>query len=126
MSDLETDTSLADLTDTQAILLAELVRLFVRSDGELSAIEREQIDRIAGKAGESFWKHMERAAESGVEPESILLQAEAITDTSIQELIYGNLYELSIADGSDSGENAILDRLAAAWNLDIKDMPAST
>ena len=125
MSDLETEPSLADLSETEAILLAELVRLFVRSDGELSAVEREQIDLIASRAGESFWKHMERAAESGAEPESILLQAEAITDTSTQELIYGNLYELSIADGSDSGENAILDRLAAAWKLDIKEMPAT-
>ena len=124
MSDLETDPSLADLSDTEAILLAELVRLFVRSDGELTETERDQIDRIASRAGESFWKHMERAAESGAEPESILRQAEAITDTSIQELLYGNLYELSIADGSDSAENAILDRLAAAWKLDINEVPA--
>lgn len=117
--------SLADLEAGEKRVLAKLVRLVVRSDGELSGGEREQIERIAGEAGsDDFWKLMDEASASGDGAEQILKQAEGVVGKDAQELIYGALYELSIQDGIDAGENDVLDRLAAAWDLKIEDVPS--
>ncbi len=116
--------SLADLDAGEQRVLAKLVRMLVRSDGELSGAEREQIGRIASEAGDDdFWKLMDEAASSGDDADKVLKQAEAVGGKDAQELIYGALYELSIQDSIDAGENDLLDRLQAMWNLTIEDVP---
>lgn len=115
--------SLADLDGAEKRVLAKLVRLVVRSDGELTGAEREHIGHIAGEAGtDEFWKLMDEASASGDDAEQILKQAEALKGVDAHEMIYGALYELSIQDGTGAGENDVLDRLAAAWKLEIKDV----
>lgn len=116
--------SLADLDAGENRVLAELVRLLVRSDDKLSGAEREQIARIADEVGDDdFWKMMDEAASSGAEPEAVLKAAESIGAKDAQELIYGALFDLSIQDGIDPGENDVLDRLQAMWELQIENVP---
>jgi len=116
--------SLADLDDSEKRILVNLVRLLVRSDGALTGAEREQIEHIAQESGDdTFWKLMDASAASADDAETILGQAEGVEDKDAQEMIYGTLYELSLQDGTDSGENDVLDRLAAAWELKITDVP---
>jgi hypothetical protein len=54
--------------------------------------------------------------------DAIVAKAAEVGDTDAHELIYGALYELSIRDGVDVGENNVLDKLAAGWNLTIQDL----
>ena len=118
--------SLAHLDQSERRIFAELVRLLVRSDGELSDSERDHINRLAGEAGrEEFWKFMDEAANSEKTADDILAGAEGVGEEDAHELIYGALYELSISDGIDAGENDILERLAATWKLNIHDVPES-
>lgn len=119
----ESRESLQDLNSGEKHVLAKLVRLLVRSDGELSDAEREQIEKVAEKAGaDEFWKHLNQASESEDEYEAILKTSESIKAKDAQEMIYGTLYELSIQDGTDGSENDLLDRLAIIWNLKIEDV----
>ena len=116
--------SLADLEDDDKRVLAQLVRLLVRADGELTGPEREHIGRIAGEAGnDDFWKLMDEAAASGDDAEQILKQAKGVSDRDAQEMIYGALYELSIQDATDASENDLLARLAELWEITIKEVP---
>ena len=117
--------SLASLSEAEQRVLAKLVRLFVRSDGELTGPERAQIGGIADEAGaDGFWKLMDEAAQSTDTAEDIMTAAKAVGSKGVQERIYGALYELSIADTIDAGENAVLDQLAALWSLEVKDVPS--
>ena len=115
---------LRELNTAEVRVLARYIRLFVRSDGDLSAGERELIGRIAGDAGtETFWQAMDDAAQSDDnDRSSILRDAEKIDNKSAQELIYGTLYELSIADGTNADENQLLAELAACWQLEIREI----
>lgn len=119
----ETRDSLLDLSSDEKHVLAKLVRLLVRSDGELSDAERQQIEKVAEQAGaDEFWKHLNQASESGDEYEAILKTSESIKAKDAQEMMYGTLYELSIEDGTDASENDLLDRLAIIWNLKIENV----
>ncbi len=114
--------SLSDLDLDEKTALATLIRVLVRADGEVSEDEREEIERIASEAGrDDFWKLLDAAAEVEDEDKSVAAQIERITSSDAQELIYGALYELSIADGSGEGENDLLDRLQQSWKLSIHD-----
>ena len=111
--------------DTERGVFAALVRLVVRADGGFSPDEREAVQHIAdAHGGESFWTLIEEAGESEPAPEAIVARAESVTRKAVQETIYGELYELASQGGSDAGENEVLDRLAAMWNLDISQQSA--
>jgi len=115
--------SLSDLSTEEKRTLADLARQFVRTDGELTSAEREEVAFIADRAGaDEFWKLMDIAAESGDSLETILVRAQKIKAVGAHELIYGTMYELSIIDGTDSGENELLDKLATIWKLEIQDL----
>ncbi len=117
--------SLADLHETEKRVLAQLVRLMVRSDGEFSDAERAQIDSVADQVGaDFFWKCMDLATSSEKSDAEQLTSALQVKNVAAQELIYGTLYELCIADGADQQENDLLEKLATTWNLKIEDQPA--
>ncbi|RMH39400.1 MAG: hypothetical protein D6689_16635 [Deltaproteobacteria bacterium] len=112
---------LSDLTADELRVLAGLVRLAVRTDGALTDDERDEITHIANEAGgDTFWDLLDEAAEQS--PRAILDAASRVTARDAQEMIYGALYELSQRESIDAGELEILDRLAALWNLDIRDV----
>ena len=115
--------SLAKLDASEARIFADLVRLLVRSDDELSAAERQEIDRIAEEVGrEIFWQRMDEAASAEQSADQILARAKGVGTKDTHELMYGALYELSTSDGMSSMENDLLDRLATTWNLAIEDV----
>ena len=115
--------SLADLNEAELGILTKLIRLLVRADGEISGSERAQVDRIATDSGkDNFWELIDAAAASPQDEAAILKQAEMVASKDAKELIYGSLYELSIVDASGDGENELLVRLAALWELVITDV----
>lgn len=114
--------SISDLDQAEKEALAKLVRLMARADGDLSIAERAKIDSIAIDAGgDSFWALLDAAAESEDDQATILEEVASVGTSDAREIIYGVLYELSIADTSGDGENEILDALASSWNLQIGD-----
>lgn len=115
--------SLADLNEAELGILTKLIRLLVRSDGEISGSERAQVDRIATDSGkDNFWALIDAAAASAQDEAAILKEAEMVASKDAKELIYGSLYELSIVDASGDGENELLVKLAALWGLVITDV----
>jgi predicted DsbA family dithiol-disulfide isomerase len=115
-------TSLADLEASEMRILAQLARVLVRSDAEVSEAERAQLELLANEAGDSFWKVMEEVTALEETSDEIVKKAAEVGDKDAHELIYGALYELSIRDGIDAGENDVLDKLAAGWNLEIENV----
>ena len=114
--------SISDFDASEKKALAKLVRLMARADGDLSSEERAKIDRIAIDAGgDSFWAMLDDAAASNDDQEAILKQVATVGTSDAREIIYGLLYELSIADAGGKGENELLDALASCWDLAIGD-----
>ena len=115
--------SLADLDESEKRLLAQLIRVTVRSDGSFTSAEREHLDGLAEvMGGEDFFKLLDEVATLDEATEEIVAKAKGIGDKDSHELIYGALYELSIIDGTDGGENELLDKLAAGWKLEISEV----
>lgn len=118
-------TRISDLDDVEKGALATLIRTLVRADGDISDEERSQIEDIVGEVGgDEFWRLLDAAAESEDVSASTTAAIASVNSKDAQELIYGALYELSIVDGSGSGENELLDRLTLHWELVIRDTPA--
>ncbi len=118
--------SLADLNDVEKRLLAQLVRIMVRSDGSFSNSEKNHLEGLSQEmGGDDFFKIVEEVSQLDESSELILKKAVDIGDKDSHELIYGALYELSIVDGSDGSENQILDTLAAGWKLEISNVTES-
>ncbi len=119
--------SISDLDDGEKAALAKLIRLVARADGDLSPQERAKIDSIAIDAGgDSFWALLDAAAASEDDQATILAQVAAVGTSDAHEIMYGALYELSIADSSGEGENELLDQIAAGWKLAIGDDPVES
>jgi len=115
--------SLADLDDSEKQLLAQLIRVVVRSDGSFSDAEREHLDGLAALlGGDAFFTLISEVAQLEEDTDAIVSKAAGIGQKDAHELIYGALYELSIVDGTDGGENELLDKLAKGWELQISDV----
>tara|TARA_R110002096_G_scaffold44524_10_gene119926 strand:+ start:26783 stop:27166 length:384 start_codon:yes stop_codon:yes gene_type:complete len=119
--------SISDLDGSEKAALAKLIRLMARSDGDLSAEERAKIDSIAIDAGgDSFWALLDAAAASEDDQATILAQVASVGTSDAHEIMYGALYELSIAEAGGDGENELLEQIAAGWKLSIGDAPEAS
>lgn len=97
-----------------------LIRLMIGLDKRFSPGEAEHLARLATEIGEDeFWEHMQRSYDSETSREDIWKLAAGIEDREVQETIYGNLYELSIAGGIDADEEHLLDELQQLWGLEV-------
>lgn len=119
--------SISDLDGSEKAALAKLIRLMARSDGDLSAEERAKIDSIAIDAGgDSFWALLDAAAASEDDQATILAQVASVGTSDAHEIMYGALYELSIAEAGGDGENELLEQIAAGWKLAIGNDPEAS
>jgi len=97
-----------------------LIRLMAGLDKSFSEDESDYLEKIATEIGrEVFWQHMEDSYKLELSEDEVWKLAGDITDPDIQEIIYGNLYELSIAGGIEPEEEDLLDRLAEMWKLQV-------
>lgn len=97
-----------------------LIRLMAGLDQTFSPDEATYLDKIATEIGrEAFWRHMEDSYKVELSADEVWALAEDIDDPDIQEIIYGNLYELSIAGGIEPAEANMLDRLSKLWQLQV-------
>ena len=112
--------SLKELADDEKAVFAALVRLMVRLDMNFSDEEAGAIQKISNELGhKDFWALMEKSATADTSADDVLARAKSVERKEAQELIYGNLYELSVEGGIEPAEAELLDRLAAQWSLEI-------
>ena len=113
--------SLADLSASEKDVFAALVRLAVRMDLNFSDEEAGAIQKISNEIGhKEFWALMEKSADLDEGPDEILERAKTVTRAEAHELIYGNLFELTLQGGIDTHEEDMLTRLTAIWNLEVE------
>lgn len=111
---------MVQFTTPQLRAFMGLIRLMIGLDKRFSADEASFLESIAEDLGpDEFWKHMEASYEEGLSADEVWELVAGIDDRDVQETIYGNLYELSIAGGIDQAESTLLDRLADQWNLEV-------
>jgi len=97
-----------------------LIRLMAGLDQSFSEDESDYLEKIATEVGrEVFWRHMEDSYKVELSADEVWELAKEITDPEIHEIIYGSLYELSIAGGIEPEEENLLDRLADMWKLQV-------
>lgn len=130
------------LTETEALALAGLLRTLIRYDGQFSEGEREALAIIAtsialsddpepaaepyrsnaGAAaplGEaSLYALIERAGEDLSDDAAVRAAALAITRPAARATIHALLFEVAASDVISKAESALLDWLAAAWELE--------
>jgi uncharacterized tellurite resistance protein B-like protein len=111
--------SIASLTEDQQIALVALFKTVAMADGEVSGGETTQIDKIAVALGNETYRRLLDQAESrfrGVEDLKRFLAT--IDDDAARNLIYGTVWEESMADPArEASESELLDWLAATWNI---------
>ena len=110
---------LDDLTKDERTALGRLVHLVVRIDGGLSTAEREQIDDVAAELGEDlFWDIIDAARKCTWNFAKCI---RAVERQPTRELIYGVLLGIAMVGTLEPTEQDILDRVAAAW--EVEDVP---
>ena len=97
--------------------LARLVHLIVELDDDTSPAESDEITLIASQVDEEkFWAAFESVrAASPADLDSV---AGAISRRPAQELVYSLLEEVADADGEDSEQRVVLERLRHSWSLE--------
>jgi hypothetical protein len=111
---------LADLTKAEQQAFFSLIRVIVRANSEFSAEEAAGLMDVAEELGsDEFQDMMNESAAWIIDEKTVKERARAVERKEIQEEIYGTLYTIATTDGTDAGENELLDWLAQTWDLDV-------
>lgn len=110
---------LGQLAPSDQLVLAALLRLLVRLDGQFSDAEQAALEDIALDFGEkTFWQLMDQAGRALPDDESIRKAASAVADPAARELIYARVLDVARSDTIQVREAGLLEWLQWAWKLD--------
>lgn len=105
----------AELEPDERRVLAGLVRLMVRMDGELSAAEVQAVTSLGRDIGAtSFWSDLNEASDLDI---SNLGPLVGKVREEVRDSIYGILVGLAAVDGIHDSESALLAWLMDVWSL---------
>jgi hypothetical protein len=111
--------TLSELEPHERLAFAGLVRALVRQDGEVSPEEATAMTKLAHRVGaQQFWAAMKTAQECLPNPSDVTEAAQDVTRTEVREWAFGQLRILADADGFDVAEQALLQWLSRAWELE--------
>ncbi len=114
--------TLAELSDSERLALAGLIRLIVKADRNYSAGEADELAELADEIGaDQFWAAMDRAASTFETSEQVRRSAAEVSRMDAKELIYGALLDIARNDAMSRSENELLEWLANTWGLEITD-----
>ena len=114
--------SLATLSHEQQIALAALMKGIAMANGVVLESEAKGIARIAEELGDEVYRGLlDEADKSFKDMDDLKNFLLAIEDTSARNLIYGTVWEESLADPDIRHEESdLLNWLKAAWNIQDK------
>lgn len=107
-----------DLSASDQLALAALLRMAIRLDGKFSDAEREVLEDLALDFGErTFWQLMDEAGRTLPDDEAIKNAALAVQDPGARELIYACIVSVVQSDSIQAREQGLLDFLREGWGL---------
>ena len=109
--------TLDDLSQPEQVVLLALVGLMARMDGSVSEEEMELLEQIADEIGEKRFEAARDAAAALADGRAILGAAASVERPEAREIIFELVYGIAVRDTIAVSEAALLNELAALWEL---------
>jgi len=109
---------IAELSESEQVVLFSLVGLVARADGQVSESEMDTLERLRGSLSADVFERVRDRAAALDSADAILDAARGVTRPGAREAIYGVLIEMALPDTIAANEGALLERLADLWELD--------
>jgi hypothetical protein len=118
---LDAAMELRDLSHEERLALVALLEVVLESDRTVSDGEVADIDQVVGELGREEYERLVVEVDQRFPTEDELKAfLPSITRQDARELIYGTVLDTAIEDAVDARESAILDWLAALWNVRVE------
>lgn len=112
------DMSVAELTESEQVVLLALVGLMARADGRVSEVEMDTLEELRDQIDPERFERVREAAAALDSPDAILQAAGSVMRSAATQTIYGVLLGMAIPDTIGENEGEILARLATIWGLE--------
>jgi len=109
--------TLDDLSQPEQVVLLALVGLMARMDGSVSQDELDLLEQIADEIGEQRFEATRDAAAALADGAAILRAAAGVTRQEAREVVFELVYGITVRDTIADSEAALLNELAALWQL---------
>ena len=117
------------LSESEALVLAGLLRQMIRADGRFTTEERQALSHVAleiavgpppaDAIGEvALYALMDRAAQKFATDGALRAAASTVTRPEIRAAIHAMLFEVAASDTITVNEAQVLDWLAETWELE--------
>jgi hypothetical protein len=110
--------SVAELTESEQVVLLALVGLMARADGRVSEVEMDTLEELRDQIDPERFERVREAAAALDSPDAILQAAGSVMRSAATQTIYGVLLGMAIPDTIGENEGEILARLATIWGLE--------
>lgn len=112
--------SIANLSEDQQIAMMSLLKTVAMADGEVSAGETAEINKIAEELGNERYRTLLDKAEIRFQSmDDLKTFLTSIEDRAARNLIYGTVWEESMADPArEPAESELLDWLSKTWDIE--------
>jgi hypothetical protein len=118
---LDAAMELRDLSHEERLALVALLEVVLESDRAVSDGEVADIDQVVGELGREEYERLVVEVDQRFPTEDELKAfLPSITRQDARELVYGTVLDTAIEDAVDARESAILDWLAALWNVRVE------
>jgi hypothetical protein len=118
---LDAAMELRDLSHEERLALVALLEVVLESDRAVSDGEVADIDQVVGELGREEYERLVVEVDQRFPTEDELKAfLPSITRQDARELIYGTVLDTAIEDAVDARESAMLDWLAALWNVRVE------
>ncbi len=112
------DMSVAELTESEQVVLLALVGLMARADGRVSEVEMDTLQELREQIEPERFERVREAAAALDSSDAILHAAGSVMRSAATQIIYGVLLGMAIPDTIGENEAKILERLATIWGLE--------
>jgi hypothetical protein len=109
--------TLDELSQPEQVVLLALVGLMARMDGSVSQEELELLEQIADEIGAQRFDAARDAAAALSDSSAILRAAAGIERQEAREVVFELVYDIAVKDTIAASEAALLNELAALWQL---------
>jgi hypothetical protein len=113
--------SFKNLDHDQQLALVALMTGVAMANEEISEGEIKCIEKVANELGDETYRSLiDEAAKHFANADDLKNFLKGIEDKSVQELIYGTVWEESMADPDiKHNESELLDWLKTIWNIQV-------